>query len=75
MEYDDPDTTIKLLMGDIDMNGIINSKDYAMLKRYVLKTLSLTDEQVAVADLNGDGKVNSLDYLILKRIVLGTYQP
>lgn len=70
IEYDDPDTTLKSLLGDVDLNGILNGRDYMLLKRYVLKTASLTDEQIAVADMNGDNKINGLDYLILKRTVL-----
>lgn len=59
--------------GDIDGNGVINSFDYMLLKRSVLGTSVLTDQQKAAADINKDGVVNSFDYALLKRSVLGTY--
>jgi len=61
------------LVGDVNGDNNVGSKDYMMLKRYVLGTFSLKDNQLANADINGDGKVNSKDYMMLKRIVLGTY--
>jgi len=61
------------LIGDINGDNNANSKDYLMLKRYVLGTFDLNDNQLANADINSDGKVNSKDYLMLKRIALGTF--
>ncbi len=61
-------------LGDLSGDGKINSVDYLLLKRYVLGTFKLTDEQFAAADISKDNKVNSIDYLLLKRHVLGTYK-
>ena len=68
-----PDSSVRKL-GDLSGDGKINSVDYLLLKRCVLGTFKLTDEQFAAADINRDNKVNSIDYLLLKRHVLGTYK-
>lgn len=60
-------------LGDVNGNGKIDSFDYMMLKKYVLKTGKLTDDQKARADVDGNGKVNSLDYTFVKKHVLKTY--
>lgn len=60
--------------GDISLDGRINAKDYALLKRFVLGTYSLDAAQRLCADLNKDGSIDAKDYLILKRVVLGQYQ-
>ncbi len=60
-------------LGDINGNRKIDASDYLLLKRHVLKTYTLSDEQAKKADLNGNGKIEAADYLLLKRAVLGTY--
>ena len=64
----------KYKLGDIDGDGDIDANDYMMLKRHVLRTFKLSDEQKLRADINGDGKINATDYMLLKRAVLGTYK-
>ena len=59
--------------GDVNGNGKIDSKDYAMTKRAFLKTYTLTDEQLLRADVNNNGKVDSKDYAMIKRHFLKTY--
>lgn len=66
----DPTLTVP---GDMTGDGKVNAFDYLLLKRYVLGTLALTDEQMKVADVNHNGKVDALDYMLVKRAVLGTY--
>ena len=56
--------------GDINGDGKIDARDYALCKRIVLKTFEPDDVQRWAADINGDGKVSAMDYLRLKRMVL-----
>ena len=70
VEYDDPDTTIRFLLGDLNGDGTVNGRDYMMLKRAVLKTLTLTDEQKAAGDMDGSNTLTAKDYMFLKRTVL-----
>ena len=64
----------KYLLGDINNDGVVDSTDYLLLKRVMLGTYKLTDEQALAADINQDGTVDSTDYLLLKRVMLGTYK-
>jgi len=65
----EPDGTL----GDVDDDGDVDAADYVLVKRAVLKTYELDEEQFAVADVDGDGDVDATDYVLIKRIVLGTY--
>ena len=60
-------------LGDLNVDGKVNSIDYRILKCYVLKTYSLRDSLLYSADLNLDGEVNSLDYMVLRKMVMKTY--
>lgn len=60
--------------GDVDGDGELHAKDYMKLKRHVLKTFKLTEEECKRADVNGDGEIDAKDYTVLKRAILGTYQ-
>lgn len=61
-------------IGDVNGDGRISALDYLMIKRAVLGTVELTEEQLDAADINRDGKINAIDYTLCKRAVLGTYQ-
>ena len=56
--------------GDVNGDGKVNSIDYAMVKRYVLRTLNLNETQIAAADVNGDGNVSDADAMYLLRYTL-----
>lgn len=58
--------------GDVDGNGVLDARDYLLIKRAVLGTVELTDAQKEIADVNGDGSVDATDYTMVKRAVLGT---
>lgn len=60
-------------LGDVNGNGRIEIKDYSMIKRAVLKTITLTPAQQSAADVNGNERVDSKDYAMLKRHILRTY--
>jgi len=59
--------------GDLNADGKINSTDYNLGKRLILRTISelpISNGSVAF-DLNGDSKVDSTDLTALKRYLLG----
>ena len=68
--YDDPETTLKGMIGDINLDGDINAIDYILLKKYVLQTIQLNENQLAVADINGSGEIDAVDYILLKKKIL-----
>ena len=62
-----------IVLGDVLPNGKIESRDYALIKRGVLKTYELNSDELLASDINGNGKLDTLDYVMVKRHVLGTY--
>lgn len=57
--------------GDVNRDGIINSADYVLMKRYLLDNASLSGDRLPNADMDGDGIINSADYALLRRYILG----
>lgn len=55
----------KLILGDINFDGVVNSNDYAIIKSYVLCQSKLTAEQLAVSDFNEDGTVDAFDAIAI----------
>ncbi|MFZ5988562.1 MAG: dockerin type I domain-containing protein [Bacillota bacterium] len=56
--------------GDINIDGRVDSTDYTLLKRHILRINTLTGNQLINADVNSDGKVDSTDLTLLKRYIL-----
>ncbi|HQA57464.1 MAG TPA: carbohydrate-binding protein [Acetivibrio sp.] len=56
--------------GDVNEDGEVDSLDISVLKRYLLRKTSLSEQGLYNADTDGDGEVNSLDLSILKRYIL-----
>lgn len=57
------------LMGDVNIDGKVNMRDYALLQKYLMDPKSV-DINTANADLTGDGKVNLRDYSALQKLIL-----
>ncbi|TYQ17889.1 UNVERIFIED_CONTAM: dockerin type I repeat protein [Acetivibrio alkalicellulosi] len=62
----------KAILGDLNGDGVVNSTDSVLMRRYLLGIIDEfpVNNKMAVADLNGDGKINSNDYVLIKRIIL-----
>lgn len=58
---------------DVNGDGAVDVLDYMLVKRHVLGTYTMTEEQIARADLDGNGEIEGLDYMTVKRAVLGTW--
>jgi|LSQX01.1.fsa_nt_gb endo-1,4-beta-xylanase len=59
-------------LGDLNNDGFVDSTDYALLKRHILGTATLTGTALSNADVNKDGNADSTDYALIKRYILGT---
>ena len=61
-----------VLLGDVNLDGVVNSADTNLLYRYVMKKLSdgFTNDQLYAGDVNEDGMVNSADTNLLYRFVM-----
>lgn len=51
----------RVLLGDVNGDGAVDTMDAAAILRYSAGTSDLTDEQLAAADVNGDGLVDTMD--------------
>lgn len=58
------------LPGDVNKDGKLSAADYVLLKRGIMGTRPLTEDEKKSADINADGKINSADYMLLKKNVL-----
>ncbi|MFZ5988755.1 MAG: right-handed parallel beta-helix repeat-containing protein [Bacillota bacterium] len=63
----------EIIYGDVSGDGIVNSTDYTMMRRYQLKIIASFPvlNWQTVADVKPDGKIDSTDYTILRRYILG----
>lgn len=58
--------------GDVNGDGVIDPRDYVIIKNHILKTKVITDETILkAADVNGDGTIDPRDYVRVKNIILG----
>ena len=55
------------LPGDINGDGRLSTADYLLLKKGILGSRTLTEEEKKSADVNADGRINTADYLLLKK--------
>ncbi len=56
--------------GDLNGDGIIDSRDAALLSRYVLEIIDELPVPIGAGDLNGDNIINSTDYMLLSRYLM-----
>lgn len=59
--------------GDVNGDGELNAKDYMLLKRAVLGTVTVSEAEWDRMDVTGDRAVNAKDYAMLKRIILKSF--
>lgn len=58
--------------GDVNNDGVINSKDIVFLRRHIAGGYSDAINEAA-ADVNDDGKLNSKDVVLIRRYIAGGY--
>ena len=69
--------TTEALVGDVNGDGVINTRDVAMLRQYVVGVVELTYEQLlrcnVYEDYDADGlpQINTRDVAILQQYVVG----
>lgn len=56
--------------GDVNEDGVVNSKDSILLRKYILGS-EVTINKTA-ADVNKDGAINSKDSILLRKYILGS---
>lgn len=58
-----PTPVIRVLIGDVDNDGVVSIKDATIIQRYIngVNTIDDTEEFKLAADTNGDGSIDILD--------------
>ena len=60
----------EIIIGDINIDGLVNILDVVLIVNYVLDPESLTSEQVLVSDYNNDQSIDILDIVELISYIL-----
>lgn len=68
-------TSLALMLGDVNLDGLVNSIDGNLIKRVLSGAIGTSDAIKKAADINTDGKVNSLDSNLIAHMIGGTYVP
>lgn len=64
-------TQVQKLLGDVNLDGIVNSIDAALILKYAAGMAELSEKQLENGDFNGDGTVNSIDAASILKLVAG----
>lgn len=68
-----PSTATKVVLyGDVDGDGEVHIFDSNMIRDYVSKVITLTDEQLVAGDVNGSGDVTLTDSLYIQQYLSHT---
>ena len=57
----------KTVYGDLNSDGVVDTKDLNALSKYFRKEASLTDDEIKMVDVFNDGKIDEMDYAILSQ--------
>ena len=61
----------KVLSGDVNGDGQINTRDAKLIMQYELGLIDETNVDLAAADVNGDGQINTRDAKLIMQLELG----
>lgn len=59
-----------LLLGDVNLDGIISINDATLLQKYLADLVTFNDEQMLVADVNQDGTINIIDVTTIQKMLV-----
>lgn len=62
------------LLGDANLNGAVDKYDYILVKRVVMGTAKISEEQIFNADANQNGEMEKFDYILIKRHIMGSFK-
>lgn len=69
VKVEDKEYTL-VVLGDVNGDGLVKSKDYMMIKNYIMGTLELSEAEKKAADVNKDGEIKSKDYMMIKNHIM-----
>lgn len=57
-----------VILGDVDLNGTVNTNDATLLSKYLAELATLNERQLLTADANKDGVINVNDVRCIQQI-------
>ncbi|MFH1712618.1 MAG: C1 family peptidase [Candidatus Jacksonbacteria bacterium] len=63
-----------ILLGDINQDGKIDSRDWILMEKFLRHVQSPTPEQKQLADLNANQKIDRFDWVALQKLLEGKIQ-
>lgn len=60
-----------VVLGDVNLDGVITASDAAEILRAIVNVVELTPQQLANADVNQNGRIDSADAAALLRMIVG----
>ena len=70
----EPVTTVpteKVLVGDVNRDGVINIKDVSVIQKFCVDAVTFDANQMIAAECNGDGKINIKDATTIQMYCAG----
>lgn len=61
----------KLLIGDVNLDGVVSVDDATLLQKYVAGSVELNDTQLAVADARNNGSIDIDDVTHIQKYIAG----
>ena len=61
----------RVLMGDVNLDGVVNNDDVQLLNKAVLGAAALNETQKRAADVDGNGKADATDSLYISKYIAG----
>lgn len=65
------ETEEELLLGDVNLDGVVNVNDATLVQKYAVDLTAFTDKQLNVADVDKNGTVNVMDATVIQKISVG----
>ncbi len=62
-------TVYEYAVGDINLDGIIGTKDAVLLSKHLISSAQLNEIQLKNADINGDGQISIMDRVALSKLI------
>ncbi len=64
---------VPVIAGDVNGDNSVDATDYALMKKYLLGTITdfPVQNDLAAGDLNGDSVIDALDFAVFKKYLLG----